>query len=458
MGGMKTSGDSSAQSVEANHGSDSDGAGAAARLALESMPSPFAATLGCVVVVDGQEHVIPVVGEGHCIEIRGEDVTPKEAFRISQVVRRTPSATQRHGLPTDVDLTGIVKRFNPTKGFGFITVNDQDVFVHQSHIRSDGFRGLNVGATVSLRVEINNGRPEARSVAQRTPYVASYESQMVVEGAHKFAGAPVEVRKGRKSIRPPTSAQAKPTAPQGTRTRSAPAKRGGEEKQKGAAPARAARAASASPVQHPRGQLVFSSESVNYSFRAHDGTLYYFPMPILERSKGPARRTAAHTVSGGFNTRRGVSAGGRFAMVTPSQQREIGMAPLPPPYMLSRRLQGTASLSASQSASFEIKTPTQPNVRRHSPYEHALMVPQPINNNAAPPPPNQSDAEQRLRQLVNRNNIASNLGAGPANGSYAAALLSAQKAPQNGVLKIRTEEQSTNSYSAGIVQVPRRQR
>lgn len=461
MGGMKSSGESSAQSLEANHGSDSDGTAAAARVALESLPSPFASTLGCVVVVDSHEHQIPVVGEGHCIEIKGEDITPREAWKISQVVRRTPSATQRHGLPTDVDLTGIVKRYNPTKGFGFITVNEQDVFVHQSHICAEGFRALNVGATVSLRVEIKNGKPEARSVTQRTPYVATYESDILVEGAHKLAGAPIDVRKEKKnSIRPPPKAQQKkPTKKK--RAVSAPAKQKDETNNT----AGRTRAASASATPHPRGQLVFSSESIPYSFRAHDGTLYYFPMPILERSTSQKKhKKSAEMVTGGVGVRRGPHSG-PFTAITPYQQQALSHAPLPPPYALSRRLQATSMpLASSQSGDFGVvRTPTQPNVRRHSPYEQTLappprqVYPQPQQPSYQPLPAH-DDAEHRLRQLVNQNNIRNNL-APPPNGSYAAALLAPHKAAQSApVLRIRTEEQSMNAFTAGIVQVPRRQR
>ncbi|MDP6384065.1 MAG: cold shock domain-containing protein, partial [SAR324 cluster bacterium] len=39
---------------------------------------------------------------------------------------------------------GLVKWFNPTKGFGFIEQdNGQDLFVHQSEIKLSGFRYLN---------------------------------------------------------------------------------------------------------------------------------------------------------------------------------------------------------------------------------------------------------------------------------------------------------------------------
>ncbi len=50
---------------------------------------------------------------------------------------------------------GTVKWFNNKKGFGFIVPqgSSEDVFVHYSSIKGDGFRTLIKGATVRFEIE-----------------------------------------------------------------------------------------------------------------------------------------------------------------------------------------------------------------------------------------------------------------------------------------------------------------
>jgi len=48
---------------------------------------------------------------------------------------------------------GTVKWFNDAKGFGFISrANGEDVFVHHSVIKTDGFRSLQEGQAVQFDV------------------------------------------------------------------------------------------------------------------------------------------------------------------------------------------------------------------------------------------------------------------------------------------------------------------
>lgn len=62
--------------------------------------------------------------------------------------------------------TGTVKWFNSTKGFGFITKDDngEDVFVHFSGIASEGFKSLEDGQRVSFDVTEGNRGPQAVNV------------------------------------------------------------------------------------------------------------------------------------------------------------------------------------------------------------------------------------------------------------------------------------------------------
>ena len=63
--------------------------------------------------------------------------------------------------------TGKVKWFDPKKGFGFIHgPAAQDVFVHYSHITSDGFRALKDGEWVDYELIEGDKGWQARSVQQ----------------------------------------------------------------------------------------------------------------------------------------------------------------------------------------------------------------------------------------------------------------------------------------------------
>ena len=59
---------------------------------------------------------------------------------------------------------GTVKWFNADKGYGFITTDDGDVFVHFSAINKDGFKSLDEGQHVTLDVEDSDRGPQAANV------------------------------------------------------------------------------------------------------------------------------------------------------------------------------------------------------------------------------------------------------------------------------------------------------
>jgi len=63
-------------------------------------------------------------------------------------------------------VTGTVKWFNDSKGFGFLTRDDgeKDVFVHFSAIQGDGFKSLVEGQKVEFEVVESPKGPAAENV------------------------------------------------------------------------------------------------------------------------------------------------------------------------------------------------------------------------------------------------------------------------------------------------------
>jgi cold shock protein len=62
---------------------------------------------------------------------------------------------------------GTVKWFNDSKGFGFITgENNSDFFVHHASIQGDGFKSLAEGDNVSFDTEQGPKGPKAINVVK----------------------------------------------------------------------------------------------------------------------------------------------------------------------------------------------------------------------------------------------------------------------------------------------------
>ena len=62
-------------------------------------------------------------------------------------------------------VTGTVKWFNDSKGFGFIEQEDgPDVFVHFSAIGAEGFKTLSEGQKVEFKVTDGQKGPQAEEV------------------------------------------------------------------------------------------------------------------------------------------------------------------------------------------------------------------------------------------------------------------------------------------------------
>jgi CspA family cold shock protein len=60
---------------------------------------------------------------------------------------------------------GTVKWFNNKRGWGFIVMEDgEDIFVHYSAIKGDGFRSLIEGQRVQFEIEEGEKGPAAANV------------------------------------------------------------------------------------------------------------------------------------------------------------------------------------------------------------------------------------------------------------------------------------------------------
>jgi CspA family cold shock protein len=64
--------------------------------------------------------------------------------------------------------SGVVKWFNPKKGYGFIKLEDgKEVFVHYSAIDGNGFRSLEQGERVEFEVTQSDKGLHAMNVSRR---------------------------------------------------------------------------------------------------------------------------------------------------------------------------------------------------------------------------------------------------------------------------------------------------
>ena len=78
-------------------------------------------------------------------------------FALKTVFQRAGAVVRPQVMLFSGRITGTVKFFDSVKGYGFIAPNDAtpDVFVHQTNIKTTGFRSLGEGEKVEFQVEEN---------------------------------------------------------------------------------------------------------------------------------------------------------------------------------------------------------------------------------------------------------------------------------------------------------------
>ena len=105
--------------------------------------------------------------------LRG-DLVPKTKLNKKQVkTKQTRIKTLSHPFVFSLFISfimavqhGTCKKWFGAKGFGFIQPDDggADIFVHQSSVKSDGFRSLAFGERLEYTLVDNQGRPQATNV------------------------------------------------------------------------------------------------------------------------------------------------------------------------------------------------------------------------------------------------------------------------------------------------------
>ncbi|CUG92151.1 Hypothetical protein, putative [Bodo saltans] len=130
--------------------------------------------------------------------IRAKEASAASASTAAATAGPVSAMNPGEVLLYNVEYVGVVKRYNPNRGFGFLTApNNEDVFVHQSMISHLGFRAVNVGENVCFQIndeEIPNprrdepGQPatvtrrQAIHIRQLSPYIpTNIQRQMMAQ-------------------------------------------------------------------------------------------------------------------------------------------------------------------------------------------------------------------------------------------------------------------------------------
>jgi CspA family cold shock protein len=105
---------------------------------------------------------VAITGRGRLPAVADDRTEPGGGLSFVEFL--APTLVFKHG---EIDVAmGIVKWFNPTKGYGFIQpdAGGKDVFVHISAVEKAGFTSLAEGAKVSYDVVANRGKESAENL------------------------------------------------------------------------------------------------------------------------------------------------------------------------------------------------------------------------------------------------------------------------------------------------------
>lgn len=81
------------------------------------------------------------------------------------ILKKVPAVPNTHVNKSN-QTEGVVKWFSDTKGFGFLTADNDptDVFVHYSAIQSDAFKTIREGQRVAFDLQTGPKGPQAQNV------------------------------------------------------------------------------------------------------------------------------------------------------------------------------------------------------------------------------------------------------------------------------------------------------
>ncbi len=115
---------------------------------------------------EAQELARTVLNDPIRVDVEAAAAAPAPSGKSSfERPGRVVAAASAEGDSKDT-ITGVVRWFSNSKGFGFIEPDDggEDVFVHHSNIVGDGFKSLDDGQRVRFRRVPTEKSPEAREV------------------------------------------------------------------------------------------------------------------------------------------------------------------------------------------------------------------------------------------------------------------------------------------------------